>query len=245
MNYDVYQLSAKEKLLFLAEVLMTGAVISYLFYHSVCAMVLCIPLSLFLLRRKKKRLIRDRKSRLNEQFKDGILAVAAALKAGYSIENAFIEALKDLQLTYQKESDIVKEFQRININVKNNVVLEKLLMDFADRSHIEDIRDFTGVFAIAKRKGGDLNKIIQNAADIIREKAEVRMEIEILLTAKQFEQRIMSVVPVFIIFYVSVTSPHFFDVLYHNPAGNCIMSGCLAVYGFSIYLAEKITTIDV
>lgn len=245
MNYDVYKLSAKEKLLFFAEVLLMGAVVSYLFYHSVWAMALCIPLSVILLKRKKKKLVRERKNRLNEQFKDGILSVAAALKVGYSIENSFVEALKDLQTTYQKDSDIVKEFQRINANVKNNVVLEKLLEDFADRSQIEDIQDFTDVFVIAKRKGGDLNKIIQNAADIIHEKAEIRMEIETLLTAKQFEQKIMSVVPVFIIFYVSVTSPHFFDVLYHNPAGNCIMSICLIVYAFSIYLAEKITTIDV
>lgn len=36
-----------------------------------------------------------------------------------------------------------------------NVPLEQLLEDFAERSRIEDIEQFTGIFSYAKRSGGD------------------------------------------------------------------------------------------
>lgn len=245
MDYNKYEFSKKEKIQFLLEVLGATALVAYLFYQSFFALILGIPLGILLYKNKKEKLKRARKKRLNEQFKDGILAVATALKVGYSIENAFVEAVRDLKLTYPKDADIVQEFTMINMQVKNNVVLEKLLLDFAERSHVDDIHDFAQVFVIAKRRGGDLSKIIKNTADIISEKQEVYREIDTILTAKQFEQQIMSVVPLLIILYVSLTSPHFLDTLYHNFFGCFIMTGCLAVYIVAVYLARKITTIEI
>ena len=90
--------------------------------------------------------------------------MAAALKVGYSVEKAFEESEKDLRMNYPSDADIIMEFQIINMQVKNNVVLEQLLLDFAKRSHINDIYDFVEVFAIAKRRGGDFGKIIKNTA---------------------------------------------------------------------------------
>jgi len=55
----------------------------------------------------------------------------------------------------------------------------------------------------------------------------------------------MNVVPFFIIFYISLTSKGFFDVLYHNPVGILIMTICMAVYLAAFLLSEKIVEIEV
>ncbi|MBE5872031.1 MAG: hypothetical protein E7294_12365 [Lachnospiraceae bacterium] len=245
MDYNRYTFQLKERIGLLLEIILVTTVVSFLFYESFPALILGFPIGFFWKKRKQKKLADERKMRLKLQFKDGILAVSNALQVGYSIENAFLEGEKDLRMTYPPDADIIKEFHHINSQVKNNRVLENLIMDFAVRTHIKDIKDFAQVFVIAKRKGGDLAGIIQNTVDIISEKIEVQQEIETILTAKQFEQRIMSVVPVMIMFYIRVTSPHFFDSLYHNLFGIGLMTLCLVLYGAAIYVGERIVTIEI
>ncbi|MBQ7067425.1 MAG: type II secretion system F family protein [Lachnospiraceae bacterium] len=219
--------------------------ISYFFYHSLVPMVFLSPILLVYRRLCEIERARLRKQKLSLQFKDGILAVSAALKAGYSIENAFFEAYKDLCHLYKQDDTIVKEFLHINRQLKNNVVLETLLMDFAIRSQVEEIKDFAEVFSIAKRSGGNLNKIIENTALIISEKIQVKRDIQTILASKQFEQKVMNMVPLFILFYIEVTSPGFFSPMYKNPAGICIMTICLAVYFAAYLLSRKIVAIEV
>jgi len=245
IDYDNIKFSKREWMRYSLEVLCLWGLISYLFYRSLIAMIFIVPVGYFYMKEKQKELAKKRKQRLNEAFKDGIVAVLAALRVGYSVENAFLEAVRDLKMNYCEDSDIVREFQTICYKLQNNIPIERLLSDFARRSHVEEIMDFAEVFAIAKRNGGDINKIIQNTVSIISDKIEVKQEIETMIVGKQTEQKIMNMVPIFIIAYVSVTSPHFFDVLYHNLFGVCVMSVCLLVYGVAIKLSKKIVEIEV
>lgn len=105
--------------------------------------------------------------------------------------------------------------------------------------------EFAQVFAAAKRNGGNLTEVIERSASIIEEKVETEKEIQILVSARKLEQRIMNVVPFGILLYISVTSKGFFDVLYHNPAGIIIMTVCLAVYVAAVLLSGKIVNIEV
>ena len=43
---------------------------------------------------------------------------------------------------------------------------------------------------------------------------------------------------------ISLTSRGYFNVLYHNPAGITIMTGCLGIYFISYLISEKIMTIE-
>lgn len=219
--------------------------ISYFFYHSFIPMIFLSPLLLAYRKLCEIERAHLRKQKLSLQFKDGILAVSAALKAGYSIENAFYEAYKDLCHLYKPEDTIVKEFLYINRQLANNMVLEALLLDFAKQSQVEEIKDFAEVFSIAKRTGGNLNKIIENTALLISEKIQVKRDIQTILAARQFEQKVMNLVPLFILFYVGISSPGFFEPMYKNPGGICIMTICLFVYFAAFVLSKKIVAIEI
>lgn len=219
--------------------------ISYFFYHSFIPLIFLWPLLIVYRRLCEIEREHLRKQKLGLQFKDGILAVSAALKAGYSIENAFYEAYKDLCHLYKPEDMIIQEFLYINRQLKNNMVLESLLMDFADRSRVEEIRDFAEVFSIAKRSGGNLNKMIEHTALLISEKIQVKRDIQTILAARQFEQKVMNLVPLFILFYIGITSPGFFDPMYGNPGGICIMTICLLIYFAAFILSKKIVAIEI
>ena len=79
---------------------------------------------------------------------------------------------------------------------------------------------------------------------LISMKIEVEEEIRTVLTGKQMEEKVMSMVPFFIIFYIDLTSPGFFSVMYGNITGIVIMSACLLVYGIAVWLGERIMNIS-
>jgi tight adherence protein B len=90
-----------------------------------------------------------------------------------------------------------------------------------------------------------MTRIMADTAEEIGERLTVENEIDVLISAKKMEARIMDVVPFFIIFYVGITSPGFFDPLYHNLTGIVVMSVCLAVYIAAYLLSERIIAVEV
>ena len=109
MDYRKYQFCAKERILIVFESIAVTAVIAFLCYRSVYVMAGCIPVYLFLAKRKKQEYIRRRREKLGVEFKESLQAVAGALLAGYSMENAFREAEKEMTQLYGTESCMVRE----------------------------------------------------------------------------------------------------------------------------------------
>ena len=221
------------------------ALFAYFFYRSVIAALLLSPLIIPYTVREKRELKKKHSRELGIQFRDAILSVSTNQKAGYSVENAFGEALNDMVLLYGRGSLIVKELSRIVKGLRNNITLEKLLNDLGERSENPDILEFAQVFAVAKRSGGNMTQMIADTVSVIGERLTVENEIDVLLSAKKLEARIMDIVPFFIILYVGLTSPGFFDGLYHNLTGIAVMSACLFVYLFAYLMSEKIVAVEV
>lgn len=245
MDYKNYQLSLYEKIKYGALYMLLFSLIGKLFYDSFLMGAAGLFLFPLFLRQKKRSLAKKRQEKLMSAFKDLILSFSAGLRAGYSIENAFLEAYRDLRFIYEENDDILRECSQICNQMKNNQVLEKLLEDFGERSGQQDIKDFASVFVIAKRSGGNLSAIIQNTAHIISEKIEVKREIQVMFAARRMEQKIMNIIPFVIILYIRVTSVGYFDVLYGNAAGVIIMSVCLLVYAFAYFLSRRIMSIEI
>lgn len=179
------------------------------------------------------------------QFKDALQSISSGLQAGYSVENAILEAQTDMRNMYGEKGLITKELENICVGLRLNLTAEELFLELAKRSGIEDIRQFGQIFAISKRTGGDLTSVLRICGENICEKIETEEEIRTTIAAKCFEGRIMDVVPCLIILYVDMTSPGFFDCLYHNAFGVIIMTVCLAIYLGAVLLSERMMRIVV
>lgn len=171
--------------------------------------------------------------------------MAAALNVGYSVENAMREAWKDLQLVYKKEELILREFRYMIRQLEMNITLETILKEFSQRTQDEEVQMFVTVFSMAKRSGGDMIGIIQNAVYQIGEKIDVRREIETIIAAKRLEFRIMSVIPLAMIVYMRISFPEFMDVLYGNLLGVGIMTVCLIIYAVAFEVGRRMVEIEV
>lgn len=154
-----------------------------------------MPFVLLSLKDKGRVLCQKRIRELEVEFREVILGVSANLQAGYSVENAFRETYRDIVLLYGQDCVMAAELRLMFRRLENNEQLEHALMNLADRSGVQDIRDFADIFQIAKRGGGDMRGIIANTADIIGDKQEVRREIETVVSEKKLEQQIMRYIP--------------------------------------------------
>lgn len=220
-----------------------AAAAAQLFYQSWAAAVILSPLAVPYCmyrvrgeREKKKRI-------LSGQFREMLECVNNALRAGDSPENAFREGYTEMVYEYGEYAPITKEMSRLIGGLDNRIPLEKLLEDLARRAGTEEIREFAEVFRIAKRGGGSMTEILSRTALLIEERLDVENEISIMLGNRILEQRIMDITPFMIIFYIGLTSPGFFDVLYHNPEGIAFMTMCLGAYLCALALSEKILAV--
>lgn len=245
INYREYRFSLKESvsLLFIG----TGcfALIDELFYRSLYVLFFFLPFMYCIFRISRKRKIEKRLKKVNYDFREALNCLAVTLRAGYAVENAFEETEKDLANILGKNAEMTREFTWINSQVRLSVPAEKLLSDFAGRTGLEDIENFSAVFSGARRMGGNMADIIQKASATIGGKIDVEREIETVLAAKKYEQKIMAAMPCAIILYMQLASPGFLDVLYGNALGAAVMTGCLAVYAGAIFWAAGIVNIEI
>lgn len=244
-DYAEYHFSPREGMLAFLEGGFLVGMIGYFFYRSWIACLFLFPVFVLFIRERKRQLAKKRRQELSLQFKDLVLALAANVKAGYSIENAMRESCRDVELLYGADSPICLEVRHILRGLENNMVLERLLYDLGVRSRLTDIMQFADVFLIAKRSGGNLTEILEKTAGVIGQKIETDKEIQLMIGAKKMEQKIMNMVPFLIIFYIGTTSRGFFDVLYHNLVGTAVMTVCLLFYGAAYLLSKRIVEIEV
>lgn len=220
-------------------------VLTYLFYDSVLAVLILLPLGICYLHECREESCRKKEMEFRTQFQNSIQIVSSLLKAGYSVENAFRETEKELRPLYPQESRIRKEFERMKRELDMNLSVEQVLKNFAKRIQQEDVENFVTVFATAKRIGGDSIRILRDTVRMIAGKIETEREIETLLASKKLEFRIMCVIPLGIIFYMRFAFPEFLAVLYGNLIGVFLMSVCLCVYIFAYYKGNQIIRIVV
>ena len=219
----------------------TGFYTACLLYTSCIAVV---PVGIVCFHTYRKNRIQRRKEELYDSFRDLIAWMHTALRSGYSMENAVLEAAGQLEQSLGKENILVQELRRMRHKMMISVPVEQLFQDLAVRSRIDDIATFASVLVIAKRTGGNVCEIFQNTWDIFCTRIDTMREIRAGVSSRRFEQNIMSVVPFGILGYVQLSFPEFLSVMYGNVIGVFFMSGCLAVYLAAWVLGKKILDIE-
>lgn len=238
-------IAAKEYMMAMGRGFLVFGGIVWLFYDSWIPLLL---LPLFLtgyLKEWMKGCTRKKEEDFCGQFQESMRSMAASLRAGYSVENAFRETRRDLEMLYQKDVRILREFRYMVHQLDMNVSMDQVLKEFAQRIPQEDVVSFAAVFTASGKAGGDSISVIQNTVKTLCGKMEVRQEIQTLIAAKRLEFRVMTVVPFGIIFYMRISFREFMNVLYGNAVGAAIMSGCLVIYFAAWILGQRIVEIEI
>lgn len=208
-------------------------------------MIFLFPLGVLYFRQWVEERGKQKKMEFKQEFKSAMQMISSSLSVGYSFENAVINTKKELSLLYKGRCRMVDELGRMIKKMELNISTEEVLKDFAKRNQVEEVQNFVTVFLSARQSGGNLIEIIGNTVYQLSEKQEVEKEIETILTAKKFEFKIMTMIPFFIILYMSLSFKTFMEPLYSTGAGIGVMTICLSVYVLAYFLGLRILKIEI
>lgn len=241
-DYGIYTPSPKEKILwFLIAMIASGAVL-FLFYESILVSVIAGTVcGIIFIPIRTKQMIYKRRQKLTLQFRELLDALATSIGAGENIWDAFKGAVEDLEIQFTHESDIVREVEMICVGMNHAINVEDLLMNFAQRSGVEDIENFASVFVTCYRKGGKISDVIQNTAEIIGDKIEIKMELETMVAGQKNEMNIMLVMPLLFVIVMKSMGGSLVDLT--TPVGILSVTGALAIFILAYLAGRWITNI--
>ena len=244
-DYHVYHMTLKDKITAFAIGAGIAILVTWLFFGSiVVSVVSAVAVGVMAQSFYQEHLLEKRKKALLMQFKDLLEALTSSYSAGKNTLEAFIDAREDLGQVYGEENDIVKELSIIVGGMKNNINIEELLLNFAQRSGLDDIQNFADVFRVAIRQGANIKDIIFSTRDIISDKIEIEMEINTMLAGNKNELNIMMVMPLIIIVSIKGMGTGM-TATDNTPLNIHIKLIALGMFFLAYYLGKKITSIKI
>lgn len=226
LNYNVYIMNKFEKFIYMFTLLVVGGLVGLIFYGGLFksegrATLLTTISNLivfflgglasikYFLPLIREALRKKRIEKLKKQFCDFATALSNALASGMNMNDSLLAVYSDLQSQYSEDAFIVSEVQEIINGMNNNISIETMLGDFAERSSISDIDNFAKVFSTCYRTGGDIKSIVRRTTEIISEKIIISSEIETAITSNKMQMNIMNILPVIIVLMMRTMSQDF------------------------------------
>lgn len=206
-DYHVYHMKPVDTLTGYLMGVAAVAAGAYIFFYSIPFSIIAGAIAgFFSIKLYRKSLLKKRQRRLLLQFKDLLESINNSYAAGKNTPDAFLGAYNDLQMQYGETSDIVKEVAIINAGIQNNYNIEELLLDLGDRSGLEDITNFSDVFEVSNRLGGNLKQVVSESYDMIRDKIDIELEINTIVASGRNELNIMAALPFLVVLMMKATS---------------------------------------
>ncbi len=260
LNYTVYHLKTWEKIVYFLIAFSVGAFVGYLFYGNLGkdeygqATIITYVLNIMIptivgiiagkmfLPMREKQIIEKRRKNLRDQFRNMLEGLVTSLGAGNNVPDSFSAVYEDLKIQYESDAYIIKELEIILEGIRHNVPVENIIMDFGERSGIDDIKTFANVFNISYRKGGNIKDVIRNTHSIISEKIEIAEDIETTVTSGKMDQKIMLVMPIALISIIKFMSPEF-AANFATPAGIASTTIAIACFVGAYFLGKSMLDI--
>lgn len=193
----------------------------------------------------KEREAAKKKKLYEKGFQDLLQSLMTSLQAGYSLENAFRIALKELESLYQHQRNpMIKQMRRIVQGLELHIAPERLLMDFSSYTGLEEARQFAVVIEIVRSTGGNMVEILKRTMQHLKYKMDIEEEIKILLSGKLFEKNIMLAMPFLVLTYLRLANPEYVECFYTSISGHIVMSVIIAITVFCFFWSERIMDVQ-
>ena len=260
LNYKVYYMSIKEKIIYFLLAFIVGAAVGYLFYGGLAldefsqpttlTYILNIVISTIsgVIAGKKflpirvEQIIKKRRKMLIQQFRDMLDSLTTSLGAGNNMLDSLYSVREDLLMQYEEDAYMIQELNIMIAGTQNNFMIEDMLLDLGNRSGIDDIKSFAEVFKVAYRKGGNIRDIIQNTYLILNDKLEIQEEIETVVTSSKTEQNMMLVMPIVLIAMIKSMSPDF-AANYATTAGVMATTVAIIIFALAYKVGKEVLSI--
>jgi tight adherence protein B len=183
---------------------------------------------------KKRRL-----TRFNEQLVDTLLSMSNALKAGFSISQAFENVAKAGDKPISQEFSLFLQQTRIGVSFSD------ALTNMERRVSSEDLTLVVSAIETARRTGGNLTEVLENISRTIRERMRIERRIRTLTAQGRLQGWIVGSMPVVIGIALWIIDPKTMVPFVHSTIGMVIIGVVVVLLAAGAKVIRKIITIDV
>lgn len=261
LNYRVYYMSKQEKLITFLAAFLVGGAIGLIFYGGqfldalgaptkatlICNYVIFLLAGLIAVKvffpMRTEQLKAARNKALSSQFRSFLDSLSVAMSSGMNTYDSMKSALEDLTLEYGKNAYIVNEVSNMIACSKHNFALDETMKEFGERSEIEDIVNFSIVFSISYRAGGDTKDIVRRSNQIISDKLEISEHIKTVITSNKSQFNIMLFIPVVIVLMLRNMSSDFAKG-FSTLTGVAAITIACGMFVAAYFLAQKIMDVE-
>lgn len=242
VDYAVYHMSMQERLIAAIMGFALGFAMLHVFFMNL--VVSCLFGAVFAIVAQpiyRGMLLEKRNDRIRVQFRDFLESLASSYSAGQTALGGFADARADMDANHGEKSEMSTELRIILRGLESNYVLDKLLEDWALRTHLEYIQNFVDTFNVCYRKGGDVRKVVTETKQMINEQMEIEMEIATAITENKNSINIIAIMPFIIVALLRATGN---EAIVGNSLTNIIVKViALAIFVGSYLWGKKIMNI--
>lgn len=235
-NYNIYILNAKEKRLYYVAGGIALIAAAILFFNSIKFAILLLPILFYGQNELQKMLADKRMKKLRSDLVDFLYSISSSVASGLHMRDALKEAETALE-----EGALLREIKVMNGKIESlNMGEKQLLADFAQRSGIEELKNFTDSYYACRDAGGDLTAVISRGMQVITDKLMIERDMKTLIAQKVFEGKLIAALPLVVILCLRLASPDYLLPLYESGAGRIIMGIALCSMVFAFCYAKKL-----
>lgn len=203
-------------LLVVALTIPSALIISILTGSAVLAILVCLiapVLMVFVVRQKA-----DHQRRLfQEQLAPHLEEIGSAMRAGYSVVASIASMADDAVDPSQRE------FRRALADEQIGVPIDEALAPVAARMRCRDLDQLGLVASLNQRTGGNMAEILDLIANGVRERAELKRELDALTAQAKLSRWVVSALPPGVLLMMLIIRPSYVRPLFNTATGALVL----------------------
>jgi tight adherence protein B len=145
---------------------------------------------------------RRRRDRFNLQLPESLSTMSNALRAGFSLAQAFDSVVE------QDIEPMSGEFRILQQQLRIGMKLEDALESMSQRVGSDDLTLVTTAILISRRTGGNVTEIFDKISETIRGRMRIERKVKSLTAQGRMQGVIVSLMPVFLAVVMTVMKPN-------------------------------------
>jgi tight adherence protein B len=183
---------------------------------------------------KKRRL-----EKFNLQLVDTLVSMSNALKAGFSITQAFESVARD------GENPIAQEFGLLLQQTRLGISFSEALENLAERVASDDLTLVVLSIETARQTGGNLTEVFEQISATIRQRMRIENRIKTLTAQGKMQGIVVGSMPIIILVALMLIDPEMMMPFVHSLFGIVTMGIVVALIAMGGLIIRKIIDIDV